>query len=394
MFVTVRKYEIEDSLDGDFVKYVVYLEDDTGNEQTVSVYCSLTLKAVWEIEDERLLFESLYPLVRDRVISLLSRRISRNINEVYPLSFTTHDAPNKPPVKRYLLPDKIEIENITLQSLDVYAVFICHAIEDKQLGNNIKRLLEDFDIKSFVAHDDIELGDIWEPKILETIKDSKIIVTLGTKEIESSSWVNFETGLGYDKMFPIFFDKLTDRVSYINNKQGIIMDYDHLDTSLLKLINKVLSKLGLSSKRKEDEIKSLPSFKELKQVISEKYKDIGKTEEIEQSFINKDWLYIYRRPQNNFSLAEIFNRSDKDLIDLNITLEYLDKVGKIHKNEAKVINSNEDPLYARAYICKLIRRNESKLIISFPRTLTKVTVTGKESTSGNNFEETFEVRAE
>lgn len=394
MIITVKKYELGDLSSKDAIHYYVYLKDDTGNEQTISVYCSDALKTEWGIEDKDLLFTNLYPLVRAMIISWISKGIAKNINEIYPLSFTTYDAPNKPPAELYSLPDKLLIENTAPVSPGTYAVFICHAIEDRELGNCIKLLLEDFNIKSFVAHDDIELGDIWEPKILETIKDSKIMITLGTKETESSSWVNFETGLGYDKMFPILFDKLTDKVSYIKNKQGIIMDYGNSDSGLLTLIDKVLSRLGVINKRTEEEMKLLPNFLNLKKIILEKYKNMRNAEEMKQSLRVGDLLYIYRMTKGNSSLVEVFNKSNDDLIDLNITLEYFDKAGNSHKKEARVINSYEDPLYARPYICKLIRKNETKYIIDFPRALTKVTITGKESSSGNNFEKIFEVKPE
>ena len=42
----------------------------------------------------------------------------------------------------------------------------------------LKNLFEDFGVQSFVAHDDIEEGEVWEL----------------TLHIEDSAWVNFETG--------------------------------------------------------------------------------------------------------------------------------------------------------------------------------------------------------
>jgi len=397
MFVIVKKYELEYPAAGDSVQYSIYLEDDSGVEQTVSIYCSETLKAVWGVEDNKLLFENLYPLVRDEIISLFKKRISKNISEIYPISFNTYNSPKKPPNKRYKLPDKFEIEDINTLPPNVYAVFICHAIEDRELGNNIKCLLEDFDIKTFVAHDDIELGKIWEPTIIETIQASKIVVTLGTKNIETSPWVNFETGLAYDKMFPVLFDKLTDEVSYIKNKQGIIIDYKDVDKSLLKLIQNVLSKLGIMNKKTTEEIKNLLSFLNLKKIINKNYvtsHDMRNHEEALSLNLNKKRLYGYRKNRGRASLAQIFNKSSEDLIDLDIILEYIDKTGVDQKRQAMVIDNNENPVLATPYQCKMIRRNDAATIIDFPRVATKIIVTGKDAHSETPFKEEFELKEE
>jgi len=153
-----------------------------------------------------------------------------------------------------------------------YAVFLSHSKQDKDLANKIKKLLIDIDVVSFVAHDDIEEGEIWEPALIDAIKNSKIMVVLGTENIEDSAWVNFETGLGYNTLFPLIFVNLSDKVSYIKNKQGIILDYTNLDKGILKLIYTTLTKLGIAIKKSDEEIIKLKSFKEVKNHIHNHYK--------------------------------------------------------------------------------------------------------------------------
>ncbi len=179
-------------------------------------------------------------------------------------------------IKFYFQSDtsKIKIETTKESEAEgkTYAVFLSHSQKDKLLANKIKSLLNEMDVISFVAHDDIEEGEVWEPTIIERVKNSKIIIVLGTTDIENSAWVNFETGIGYDKMFPVLFNKLTDKVSYIKNKQGIIIDYNEVDKSILKFVYTVISKLGLTTKKSDDAIRSLEYFKELKDYILENYK--------------------------------------------------------------------------------------------------------------------------
>ena len=77
-------------------------------------------------------------------------------------------------------------------------------------------------------------------------------------------------------MFPIIFHELSDKVSYIKNKQGIIIRYNAIEKSIIKLITTVLSKLGISTDKKEEEIKSMQIFQELINYILKEYKKSGK----------------------------------------------------------------------------------------------------------------------
>jgi hypothetical protein len=169
-----------------------------------------------------------------------------------------------------VITDKVEFK-IRAKEPEVYAVFISHAIEDKTLANSIKQLLSDFDIKSFVAHDDIKKGEPWQSSIIYNLYDSKVLLVLGTKYIETSTWVNFEVGLGYDKMFPLLFDELSDQVSYIKGSQGIDVRGKKVENVALDLLCTIASKLGVYLEVDEKSIESLASFRNLKALISTNY---------------------------------------------------------------------------------------------------------------------------
>jgi len=394
MIITVEKYEIGDFSSKEAVNYSVYLEDDSHNRQIISVYCSNALKTIWKIKDDYLLFESLYPLIRNVIKKWISTGIAENINEINPMAFTTHDAPEVPPKERYKLPDNIEIVKEAETTPDTYAVFISHANSDKELGMCIKDLLKEFHIKSFVAHEDIEICDIWEPTIIKTLENAKIMLILATKDIENSPWVNFEIGLAYKKMFPLIFDKLTDKVSYIKNTQGIPIDYDDIEGSLFKLIDKVIAKIGIIAEKNRDTIRALFAFKKLKQKIIDDYKPGRKERKAggqEEDKIPDKLFYIARKDIAHFSALEVYNMSNHDVIDLDIRLKYVDKTGEKQEKEALVINVGEDPTFARHVACKLIRGKESKYIVNSPRVKTKVFITGKIAGSDNIIKESSEL---
>lgn len=269
IIVSVNKYEIAPFV-GDRVEYNVFLVDNSGRKQTIRVSCSNTLKTVWRIENNDELFGKIYIFIRGTIITAFKEGIARNINEILPMEFSTYNLPNNPPRDTYTLPNEIEIEDIDTGSV-AYAVFISNVDEDKNIGNAIKKVLGDFDIKSFVAHDDIELGEIWEPTITKCIESAVLMVVVASRKIELSPWVNFEVGLAYNKMFPFLLEELSDKVSYIKNKQGIVLSCVDIDKSILRLIRNVLSKLGLSTKKTDDEITSLPSFIELKSLLQRNY---------------------------------------------------------------------------------------------------------------------------
>jgi len=105
------------------------------------------------------------------------------------------------------------------------------------------------------------------------------------------------------------------------------------------------------------------------------------------------YMYLHRIVKGHYSLGELYNMSNEDLIDLDIRLEYIDKSGVEQKRIGKVINSFDDPIRAKSYIEHLIKRKESKHVINFPRTAVKVIVMGRKAESGNKFKEEFDIPA-
>lgn len=102
-------------------------------------------------------------------------------------------------------------------------------------------------------------------------------------------------------------------------------------------------------------------------------------------------LHLSRKWKGMYSLGELYNSSDEDLIDCNITLDYIDKNKKQINAKGRVIDTIEDPLNARPSDLGLLKVGETKHIVNFPRTQVSVTITGKSLKTDEKFEEKFEI---
>jgi hypothetical protein len=105
----------------------------------------------------------------------------------------------------------------------------------------------------------------------------------------------------------------------------------------------------------------------------------------------KNRLHLSRTNKGGYSLGELYNLSDEDLADLDITLEFTDKTHNSLAKKGMVISTSEDPLRARSSNPGLLKRKESKHIVDFPRNQVKVTITGKVLGSDETFREEFEL---
>lgn len=147
-------------------------------------------------------------------------------------------------------------------------VFISHSMEDGRLAHCLKNLFKQLGIGSFVAHNDILQGQLWEATIINTIRQSKLMIVIATPDIEKSPWVNFECGMAYQKMFPILFEGLvlSDKVSFVKSKQGIVIRREKIQQGLGELVAKIALQLGKDGGEITTKIlqaESLKNFKDL-----------------------------------------------------------------------------------------------------------------------------------
>lgn len=73
--------------------------------------------------------------------------------------------------------------------------FLSYSTIDKTLGARIKSILERFDIKSFLAHDDIEISEEWRARILSELNKADIFVAVLSNNFKDSEWCSQEAGI-------------------------------------------------------------------------------------------------------------------------------------------------------------------------------------------------------
>lgn len=91
------------------------------------------------------------------------------------------------------------------------AVFISHIGDESPIALELKKLLNEVfteAIPVFVSSDyeSIVSGEEWYRRVVESIKSSKVVIVLISKESVDRPWVNFEAGVGAgsnSKIFPV-----------------------------------------------------------------------------------------------------------------------------------------------------------------------------------------------
>jgi TIR domain-containing protein len=79
-------------------------------------------------------------------------------------------------------------------------IFLSYATKDKKGALSIKKHLENvLRAEIFVASNDIEIGDEWQPQILNKLDAAKALFILLTENSLNSRWIWFEIGYFWKK---------------------------------------------------------------------------------------------------------------------------------------------------------------------------------------------------
>ena len=101
-------------------------------------------------------------------------------------------------------------DTLTNKGLKHYDIFLSHSDRQKVLAGDIKRGLEDIiNCDVFLAHDDLEGGEIWQDGLRTRIKNCEYFLILLSREYHESNYTDQETGIAYayDKhIIPISID--------------------------------------------------------------------------------------------------------------------------------------------------------------------------------------------
>jgi hypothetical protein len=77
--------------------------------------------------------------------------------------------------------------------------FISYSTKDKKHGAAVKAALEKFQIKSFLAHNDLRVSEEWKNRILQELEECDIFIPLLSKEFSKSKWCDQETGISVNR---------------------------------------------------------------------------------------------------------------------------------------------------------------------------------------------------
>lgn len=82
-------------------------------------------------------------------------------------------------------------------------VFLSHADEDKIVARRIADALEKYQVKTFVAHDDIDAGDDWETTLINKIRECDLFVALLSENFHNANYTDHEVGIARGLNRPI-----------------------------------------------------------------------------------------------------------------------------------------------------------------------------------------------
>lgn len=120
--------------------------------------------------------------------------------------------------------------------------FLSYAEEDKIIARNFANVLETYDFKVFVAHDDIPAGTEWEDKLKNEIYNRELFLVLLSENFKNGSFTNHEVGIATahnKRIFPIVIDN-TIPYGFMSKFQGKKVNPQLIPNELSKLANELM----------------------------------------------------------------------------------------------------------------------------------------------------------
>lgn len=137
-------------------------------------------------------------------------------------------------------------------------LFLSYPSEDKILAGKIKNILEQFQIRVFLAHEDIVPTKEWKEEILHNLNNCDIFLPLLTQNFVKSEWTSQEIGIAYsnDKLIlPLKVD--IDPFGFIGHLQALKIDEELIEFSCKKIIEIISMDRILKENLKDCVIQSL-----------------------------------------------------------------------------------------------------------------------------------------
>ncbi len=74
-------------------------------------------------------------------------------------------------------------------------VFISYATANRRTGAAVKKCCDECDLASFLAHEDLQVSEVWRQRILEELQKCHIFIALLSTEFKASDWTSQEIGV-------------------------------------------------------------------------------------------------------------------------------------------------------------------------------------------------------
>ena len=77
---------------------------------------------------------------------------------------------------------------------DVVRAFISYSHKDLEFGRKVRDVLKPVGIEAFLAHDDLEVSEVWQRRIIQELKHCDLFVPILSEEFKKSLWAPQEAG--------------------------------------------------------------------------------------------------------------------------------------------------------------------------------------------------------
>ncbi len=72
--------------------------------------------------------------------------------------------------------------------------FISYSVSEKQFGGAVKKALENLGVECFLAHEDLQVTDVWKTRIIEQLRIADIFIAVLSAKYKASEWCDQELG--------------------------------------------------------------------------------------------------------------------------------------------------------------------------------------------------------
>ena len=114
--------------------------------------------------------------------------------------------------------------------------FISYSTDNKDVGAKVKKILSNFGIKSFLAHNDIEVSERWRKRILRELREANVFISILSENFKESDWCSQEAGIACfrDILFiPLSLDETIIPYGFMEEWQGKPIDVYNIPVSYL-----------------------------------------------------------------------------------------------------------------------------------------------------------------